>query len=75
MRRLILVDISLFFATIGCCASAHAQSGVTLFGIADAGIEYNNNAGRNGDNLVRLVSGNQSGSRWGLRGVEDLVAG
>ncbi|MDQ0143222.1 putative porin [Cupriavidus necator] len=48
---------------------------MTLFGIADAGIEFNNNAGRNGDSLVRLVSGNQSGSRWGLRGVEDLGRG
>ncbi|MBP0630837.1 MULTISPECIES: porin [unclassified Cupriavidus] len=75
MRRLPLVDISLLFAMIGCCASANAQSGVTLFGIADAGIEFNNNAGRNGDSLVRLVSGNQSGSRWGLRGAEDLGSG
>jgi len=52
-----------------------AESGVTLYGVADAGVEFTNNAGRNGNNLVRVVSGNLSGSRWGLRGVEDLGGG
>jgi predicted porin len=59
--------------------SAHAQSSVTLYGIVDAGIAYVHNAqGANGQNqstLVKFSSGNLSGSRWGLRGTEDLGNG
>ncbi|PRE83064.1 porin [Burkholderia gladioli] len=58
---------------------AHAQSTVTLYGIVDAGIAYVHNAqGANGGNqstLVKFNSGNMSGSRWGLRGTEDLGGG
>ncbi|WP_439685793.1 Membrane protein [Cupriavidus oxalaticus] len=62
-------------AASAAAGAAHAQSSVALFGIADIGVEYNNNVGPEGDNLFRLSSGNQSGSRWGLRGTEDLGAG
>lgn len=55
--------------------TTYAQSGVTLYGVADAGIEFTTNAGRNGNSQVRLTSGNLSGSRWGLRGTEDLGHG
>jgi predicted porin len=54
---------------------AYAQSSVTLYGVADAGVEYLSNAGPGGDNKFSLKSGNLSGSRWGLRGVEDLGGG
>ncbi|ATF88903.1 porin [Burkholderia gladioli] len=54
--------------------SAHAQSSVTLYGIVDAGIEHINNT-PTGGSLTREASGNLSGSRWGLRGVEDLGNG
>jgi predicted porin len=53
---------------------AHAQSSVTLYGIADAGVEFINNTSAGGSQ-VREVSGNLSGSRWGLKGVEDLGGG
>ncbi|MGE8579035.1 MAG: porin [Burkholderia contaminans] len=60
-------------------AGAHAQSSVTLYGIADAGIAYVHNAqnanGSNASSLVKFSSGNLSGSRWGLRGTEDLGGG
>ncbi|SPA30926.1 Outer membrane porin [Cupriavidus taiwanensis] len=59
-------------------ATAHAQSSVTLYGVADAGIEYLNhvpNPARQASSLVRMTSGNIAGSRWGLRGVEDLGSG
>ena len=59
-------------------ATAHAQSSVTLYGVADAGIEYLNhvpNAAKQSSSLVRMTSGNIAGSRWGLRGVEDLGGG
>lgn len=66
------------FAAVAACIAAggtHAQTGVTLYGVADAGVEFVSNAGRNGNSLVRVASGNYSGSRWGLRGVEDLGGG
>lgn len=54
--------------------AAHAQSSVTLYGIADVGVEYLNNTSTGGS-LVREASGNLSGSRWGLKGVEDIGSG
>lgn len=54
---------------------AYAQSTVTLYGLLDAGIEYQNNQPGGGHSVTRLTSGNLSGSRWGLRGVEDLGGG
>ncbi|NKJ49715.1 porin [Burkholderia sp. SG-MS1] len=51
-------------------SAAQAQSSVTLYGLVDAGIAYTNNVG--GSGRVALASGNISGSRFGLRGSEDL---
>lgn len=71
------MKMKLFAAAVAALAAggAYAQSSVTLYGVVDAGLEYNSNAGADGDNLFRMTSGNQSGSRWGLRGVEDLGGG
>lgn len=71
------MKMKLFAAAVAALAAggAYAQSSVTLYGVADVGIEYNNHSGPNGQNLYRMSSGNQSGSRWGLRGVEDLGGG
>ena len=57
--------------------AAHAQSSVTLYGIIDAGITYANKvATASGhDSLVKYGDGVASGSRWGLRGTEDLGGG
>ncbi|SAL34333.1 porin [Caballeronia arvi] len=57
--------------------AAHAQSSVTLYGIIDAGITYANKvATANGhDSLVKYGDGVAQGSRWGLRGAEDLGGG
>lgn len=64
----------LALATLGVFAGvAHAQSSVTLYGIVDAGIAYTNNV--NGKHNFFATSGNLSGSRWGLRGTEDLGGG
>ncbi|RZT39439.1 porin [Cupriavidus agavae] len=67
-------------AAAGTCALsgvASAQSNVTLYGIVDAGIEYANHTGTAAQNgsSVKVSSGNMSGSRWGLRGTEDLGNG
>ncbi|GAB2883018.1 porin [Paraburkholderia jirisanensis] len=52
---------------------AHAQSSVTLYGLLDVGLQYTNNAGTG--SLIRQTSGNINGSRFGLRGNEDLGGG
>jgi GBP family porin len=53
--------------------AAHAQSSVTLYGLIDAGITYTNNQG--GHSAWQERSGTVNGSRWGLRGSEDLGGG
>ncbi|MDR5826273.1 porin [Caballeronia sp. LP006] len=55
-------------------ATSFGQSSVTLYGIADVGVEYLNNTTAGGTQ-TRMVSGNLSGSRWGLKGVEDMGSG
>ncbi|SOY68850.1 Porin [Cupriavidus taiwanensis] len=68
------------------CGTAAAQSSVTLYGVADVNVEYINHVGvvpqaSNGFNsgrpqkVFRENSGGYSGSRWGLRGTEDLGRG
>lgn len=64
----------LFVIAIGALTNvAHAQSTVTLYGIVDEGINYNSNSG--GHPLFNMSSGVLSGSRFGLRGSEDLGGG
>jgi predicted porin len=53
-------------------AVAFAQSNVTMYGIADAGITSVSNGANSG---LRLDSGIMSTSRWGVRGSEDLGGG
>ncbi|RKR31251.1 porin [Paraburkholderia sp. BL17N1] len=53
--------------------TAHAQSSVTLYGFVDAGLVYVNN--QSGHANLQMVNGQTNGSRWGLRGSEDLGAG
>ncbi|BCF93546.1 MULTISPECIES: porin [Paraburkholderia] len=57
--------------------AAHAQSSVTLYGLLDAGITYANKVATSTghDSLVKYGDGVASGSRWGLRGTEDLGGG
>ncbi|MFL9874324.1 porin [Paraburkholderia megapolitana] len=54
-------------------ATAHAQSSVTLYGLIDAGLTYTNNQG--GSSNFQETSGSVNGSRFGLRGTEDLGGG
>jgi predicted porin len=68
--------------TIKCCVAAlvagvvgtaHAQSSVTLYGLLDTGLDFASNV--NGQHLWQISSGVTAGSRWGLRGNEDLGGG
>ncbi|RAR62453.1 putative porin [Paraburkholderia unamae] len=52
---------------------AFAQSSVTLYGIVDNGITYVSNSG--GKSLWEAASGTNLGSRWGLKGSEELGGG
>jgi predicted porin len=69
MKKTILALASLSAFSV----SAHAQSSVTLYGVIDDGVNWTSNAG--GHNLYNLSSGVIQGSRWGLRGTEDLGGG
>lgn len=66
----------------GFAGVAQAETSVTLYGIIDTGIGYNKldipgtatTAGYE-HSRVGMINGVQSGSRWGLRGSEDLGGG
>jgi predicted porin len=71
MKKLTLVAtavMGLFTAS-----GAMAQSTVTLYGLIDAG--YNHVSGLRNGSFNGLASGIMEGSRWGLRGNEDLGGG
>jgi len=60
----------------GFAGAAQAETSVTLYGIIDTGIGYNKiDAPGYEHSSVGMVNGLQSGSRWGLRGTEDLGDG
>ncbi|WP_233863726.1 porin [Paraburkholderia adhaesiva] len=55
--------------------SAFAQSSVTLYGIVDTAVRFQTNADPENNNLVSMLEGPITGSRWGLKGTEDLGGG
>ncbi|AIY40119.1 Outer membrane protein [Collimonas arenae] len=64
----------------GCVAAlasqaADAQSTITLYGRIDTGVRYSSNQDIAGGKLLELTSGAASGSRWGVKGSEDLGGG
>jgi predicted porin len=61
----------------GFAGAASAQSSVTLYGIIDGGLRYNKVSLDNnpGASSFGLAYGQQSGNRFGLRGVEDIGGG
>uniref|UniRef100_UPI003F493BE6 porin n=1 Tax=Cupriavidus yeoncheonensis TaxID=1462994 RepID=UPI003F493BE6 len=73
MSRTKLAVLSLPFATGLACA----QTSITLYGVADVGVEYASNVRTSdgGQSVVRMQPGNQSGSRFGIRVLEDLGTG
>ncbi|WP_144149037.1 porin [Paraburkholderia sp. BCC1884] len=65
-------------AACAAAGSAHAQSSVTLYGTIDTSITFVHNATATGQNLWSLGNssgGDLSGTRWGLKGQEDLGGG
>ncbi|MFP3183421.1 MAG: porin [Paraburkholderia sp.] len=76
MKRTALSTLSLtLLATAG---AAHAQSSVTLYGTIDTSVTFIHNANAAGQNQWSVGNasyGDLSGSRWGLKGQEDLGGG
>jgi len=68
-----LLALAVFSAFAG-AATAQNNTNVTIYGVVDAGITYDRDS--DADNRRwGLDSGNQSGSRIGFRGTEDLGGG
>ncbi|AUT58123.1 porin [Paraburkholderia caribensis] len=65
MRRFIGIAIPFLFSSV-----ANAQSSVTLYGLLDVGLGFTSNT--KGHGTIQEQSGYLQGSRWGLKGVEDL---
>lgn len=66
-------------AVLGAFAGSAVAADVTLYGLVDYGVRYQNldadNAGVDKTNKVDMKSGANSGSRFGLKGTEDLGNG
>jgi predicted porin len=67
-KQVIALAVSAAFA-----APVFAQNTVTLYGLIDEGFDHTNSVG--GKSLSELQSGYAQGSRWGLKGTEDLGGG
>lgn len=64
----------------GFAGVAHAETSVTLYGLVDAGIGYQQTKVEQGDAFTKtrdigLINGVKNGNRWGLKGTEDLGNG
>ena len=74
-----LLKKTLLSATLlaGCAGAASAQSSVTLYGILDGGLRYQSVSLASGDgvNNFGAAYGQQSGNRFGMKGVESLGNG
>ena len=67
-------------AALAAVGAASAQSSVTLYGLIDAGYSWAEHTGKRPGFTIKttetgFTSGNLSGSRWGLKGQEDLGNG
>ncbi|WP_322046044.1 porin [Paraburkholderia sp. J67] len=69
MKKIIMTGLGLAL----CASAAHAENSVTLYGIVDEGIDFTTNT--NGQQNYEMQSGYASGSRWGIKGQEDLGNG
>jgi predicted porin len=70
MKKTLLAAVipAIFLSTV-----AHAQSSVTLYGVIDEGFDFTTNG--QGQRGYEMVSGDTEGSRWGVKGSEDLGSG
>lgn len=69
-----LARVAVSAAIVGMASSAYADESVTLYGLIDTSLMYVHNSGGK-SSQVTMESGNMQGSRWGLKGSEDLGGG
>ena len=64
-------------AVLGAFAASTMAADVTLYGVIDTGLHYNNTkvTGESAVNTFDMKSGVSAGNRWGLKGTEDLGNG
>src|ERR1700748_1398138 len=77
--------VGVVLGLMGACAfgrppAAHEQSSVTLYGIVDASLIYTSKTldpatGQNAGHQYSFTDSGLSGSRFGIRGAEDLGGG
>lgn len=59
-----------------CSAAVQAQTNnLTLYGLIDTTVRYSTNENAAGDHKTQVTDGVLTGSRWGVRGSEDLGGG
>ncbi len=85
MKRKLAAHVALACTGMGATIAAHAQSTVMLYGLIDLGVQYANNVqvraqpghltGASQFAMTDAHATGLSGSRWGLRGAEDLGGG
>ncbi|MBB5507997.1 putative porin [Paraburkholderia sp. JPY681] len=72
------LSLAVAVSAIG-AGGAHAQSSVQLYGLMDLSVPtYQSHADANGNHVIGMGIGGEpwfSGSRWGLRGAEDIGGG
>lgn len=73
-KSLLALAVSGVIAGVGSTA-VQAQTNVTLYGLMDTTIRYSTNENAAGDNKLQMTDGVLTGSRWGMRGTEDLGGG
>lgn len=73
MKKSLLL-VALLGTSLGTFSVASAQSSVTVYGTVDAGVAYNRGS-QEGGKTLSLESGQQSYSRIGFKGFEDLGNG
>lgn len=73
MKKNAITAHALVLVMTGMVGAAHAESSVTLYGLVDLGYTYDYNESRG--SAQSIDSGNESGSRWGIKGEEDLGNG
>lgn len=71
MRKL---KAAVLLSTI-CSGGAFAQSSVTLYGVVDTSVLYQNHADHNNNTVLQMTDGAINASRYGLKGNEDLGGG
>lgn len=69
MKKLVIA------AAIAAMSGSVMAQAVSIYGMADIGTRFDNNANAAGADRVQMIHGGQAASRFGIRGSEDLGGG